>query len=218
MINQDLINKITLADCMDIIKDFPDKSIDLAIVDPPYGIGDFRVGCGKAKTGKAKYKKIEWNNKIPTKKYFSELYRISKHQIIFGFQYYMEHIKAKGIIVHNKKIPFVMNLSMGDIASCSLQNRVTIFEYEWHGFIQGNMKEKQKRIHPCEKPIALYRWLLQNYAKPGQIILDTHSGSGSLAVACYLEKFDFIAIEKDADYHRDSVNRLETVKSQGLLF
>jgi site-specific DNA-methyltransferase (adenine-specific) len=107
---------------------------------------------------------------------------------------------------------------MGDIASCSLQNRVTIFEYEWHGFIQGNMKEKQKRIHPCEKPIALYRWLLQNYAKPGQIILDTHSGSGSLAVACYLEKFDFIAIEKDADYHRDSVNRLETVKSQGLLF
>jgi site-specific DNA-methyltransferase (adenine-specific) len=190
----------------------------LAIVDPPYGIGDFRVGCGKAITGKEKYKKINWNDNIPNEKYFNELYRISKNTIIFGFQYYLKFIHGEGIIIHNKKIPFKMNLSMADCAITTLQKRVTIFNYEWHGMIQENMKEKQTRIHPCEKPIALYRWLLQHYAKPGDKIIDTHSGSGSLACACHIEKFDFLAIEKDGDYWRASVERFETERSQGRLF
>jgi len=97
-------------------------------------------------------------------------------------------------------------------------NSVRIYKYTWNGMIQENMKNKEQRIHPTQKPVALYRWLLQNYAKPGDKIIDTHSGSGSLACACHLEKFEFLAIEKDEDYYKASVERLETLRSQGVLF
>lgn len=102
----ELMNRLNLMDCMEGMKQFPDKYFELAIVDPPYGIGDFRVNCGVATVGIEKYKKIDWNEKVPDENYFKKLYRISKHQIIFGFQYYMQFIKAKGIIIHNKKIPY----------------------------------------------------------------------------------------------------------------
>lgn len=211
-------NVCHFADCNEFMKSVPDKFFDLAIVDPPYGIGDFRVGCGVSKTGKEKYKKIDWNNNTPNKKYFDVLYRISKHQIIFGFQYYMRFIKAKGIIIHNKKIPYEMNLSMADVASCSLQERVTLFDYRWQGMLQENMKNKQERIHPCEKPIALYKWLLQNYAKPGQKIFDSHVGSGSIRIACYDMGFDFTGCELDPDYWQAQEDRFKNHIAQNELF
>jgi site-specific DNA-methyltransferase (adenine-specific) len=211
MINQDLINKITLADCMDIIKDFPDKSIDLAIVDPPYGI-NVNMNIGKRKNEKTKHLKKKWDNNKPSDYYFFELSRISKNQISWGANNF--NLKpSSGWIVWDKILTGDVDFSECELAFTSFEKCSKIFRHR----IQTNYIF-EKRIHPTQKPIALYRWLLQNYAKSGQLILDTHSGSGSLAVAAYLEKFDFIAIEKDADYHRDSVNRLETVKSQGLLF
>ena len=108
--------------------------------------------------------------------------------------------------------------SDGELAYCSLINSIKSVSITWHGMIQENMKNKEIRIHPTQKPVALYRWILQKYAKPGQLILDTHSGSGSLACACHLEKFDFIAIEKDPHYHALSVKRLAELRSQGVLF
>jgi len=106
--------------------------------------------------------------------------------------------------------------SQCEIASLSFQKRVDYIKIDWQaGFAR---KKEGATIHPCQKPVALYRWLLQHYAKPGQRILDTHSGSGSCAVACHIEKYDFIAIEKDADYHRDSVARLDEIRAQGVRF
>src|SRR5690606_23551373 len=104
-----------------------------------------------------------------------------------------------------------------ELAWCSV-GVARVFRYMWNGMLQENMKHKEDRFHPTQKPVALYRWLLQNYAKPNDKIIDTHSGSGSLACACHLEKFDFLAIEKDEDYFKSSVERLETLRSQGRLF
>jgi site-specific DNA-methyltransferase (adenine-specific) len=202
---RDLINKITLADCMDIMRDMPDKCIDLAIVDPPYGIGNF-VQCSGNMRGDC----VTWNNDIPDMVYFKALHRVSQHRIIWGANYYNCFEKGAVVWVKNQPMP---NFSQCEIASCSLHNKTALYTETWTNYV--NTKTTR---HPCEKPVALYRWLLQNYAKPGQLILDTHSGSGSCAVACHIEKYDFIAIEKDADYHRDSVARLDEIRAQGVLF
>jgi len=213
------LNQILHADCMDIMKDIPDKYFELAIVDPPYFDGpqksNYYAGT-KQKTAVGKYKDLSKSWELPDKKYFDELIRISKNQIIWGINYFNISMPG-GRIVWIKgveKSPF----SMCDIAYQSFYNRIDMFKYLWSGFWQEEMKNKEQRIHPTQKPIALYRWLLQNYAKPGDKIIDTHSGSGSLACACHLEKFDFLAIEKDEDYYKASVKRLEEIRSQGVLF
>jgi len=203
---------------LEYMKTVPDKFFELAIVDPPYGVGDFRVGCGVAKKGTEIYKEIKWNSSIPKEEYFNELYRISKDTIVFGFQYYMKYVRGTGIIIHNKKVPYKINLSMADCAITTLQKRVTVFDYRWHGFLQEDMKNKECRIHPCQKPVALYRWLLQNYAKPGYKIFDSHVGSGSSLVACVGEGFEYVGCELDEDYYRAASERIEKVKSQGKLF
>ena len=213
------LNQIIHADCMDIMKDIPDKYFDLAIVDPPYFDGpqksNYYAGT-KQKTAVGKYKDLSKSWELPDKKYFDELIRISKNQIIWGINYFNISMPG-GRIVWIKgveKSPF----SMCDIAYQSFYNRIDMFKYLWSGFWQEEMKNKEQRIHPTQKPVALYRWLLQNYAKPGDKIIDTHSGSGSLACACHLEKFDFLAIEKDEDYYKASVKRLEEIRQQGVLF
>ena len=126
-------------------------------------------------------------------------------------------ILSGGRIYWNKNVT-MPTYSDGELAYCSLINRIKSVSITWHGMIQENMKDKEKRIHPTQKPVALYRWLLQNYAKPDDKIIDTHSGSGSLACAAHLENFDFLAIEKDEDYYKASVKRFEELKSQGVLF
>ncbi len=130
---------------------------------------------------------------------------------------YYDYPLVGGRIYWHKNVT-MPSYSDGELAYCSLMNRVRFIEYTWHGMIQEDMKSKQKRIHPTEKPIALYRMLLQDYAKKGDVILDTHSGSGALAIACYFEGYDFIAIEIDKEYWRKSVKRLEEYRSQKLLF
>ncbi len=199
-------NEIMLGDCMDLLAELPDKSIDLAIVDPPYGIGKrLSQGAGKLKNSALQNMNSEWDV-LPDENYFKELNRISINQIIWGSNYFSLP-PTRGIICWDKK-QFMPTFSRWELAWTSFDRPAKMFE---------NIGNEQ-RIHPTQKPIALYRWLLQNYAKPGDKIIDTHSGSGSLACACHLEKFDFIAIEKDPHYHALSVKRLEELRSQGVLF
>ncbi len=201
---------------MDIMRDIPDKYFELAIVDPPYG-----CGCIEG------HENIDWNSAPPDNKYFEELYRISENTIIWGCNNYVGNIKDIGRIVWNKLGPNIGRRNMTyrhshcELASQSIDKTIKMFSYTWIGNVRGNdyrVQWDKKTLHPCEKPIELYRWLLLNYAKPGDKIIDTHSGSGSCAIACHLEKHDFLAIEKDPDYHRASVARLDEVRAQGVLF
>ena len=191
---------------MDIMKDIPDKFFELAIVDPPYGIGKrLSQGAGKLKNSALQNMNSEWDV-LPDENYFKELNRISINQIIWGGNYFTLP-PTRGIICWDKK-QFMPTFSRWELAWTSFDRPAKMFE---------NIGNEQ-RIHPTQKPVALYRWLLQNYAKPGDKIIDTHSGSGSCAIACHLEKFEFLAIEKDEDYYKASVKRLEEIRSQGVLF
>jgi len=168
-------NKIILADNKDVMEDIPDKYFELAIVDPPYGIGA-DSGMGGDNCGVVKRYKNGWDSSTPDKSYFDELFRISKNQIIWGVNYYNCVDLSGGRIVWDKDK--TGNFSDCELAYCSFGHGVKKYKYRWNGMLQENMKSKEIRIHPTQKPIALYRWLLQNYAKPGDKIIDTHSGSG----------------------------------------
>ena len=204
-------NEIMLGDCMDLLAELPDKSIDLAIVDPPYGINVNKMTLG---SGKYKSKKI-WDNEIPSKSYFDYLFKKSKNQIIWGGNYMTSFLPPSMGWIFWDKNNGSSDFSDGELAFSSFD--VALRKYVFHLSSQDKHDIKT-RFHPTQKPVALYRWILQKYAKPGQLILDTHSGSGSLACACHIEKFDFIAIEKDPHYHALSVKRLEELRSQGVLF
>ena len=199
-------NKILLADCMDIMAQMPDKYVDLALVDPPYGIGEkFKGG----KNGKINFNEIcdkGWDS-IPDKKYFQELFRISKNQIIWGGNYF-NLPPTRCFICWDKIISDDFTLAMCEYAWTSFDKLAKIYK----------LPNRKNKIHPTQKPLALGRWCLQKYAKKGDLIFDSHSGSGTFAIAAYLEGHDFIACEKDADYHRDSVKRFEEIKMQGRLF
>jgi site-specific DNA-methyltransferase (adenine-specific) len=210
------LNKILHADCMAIMRDIPDKYFELAIVDPPYMDKFITEGCASNKGLKGNYQTKCLNNSTPDKKYFDELFRISKNRIIWGVNYYSCYDLSGGRIVWDKDN--TGNYSDCELAYCSFGYVIRKFKYRWNGMLQENMKQKERRIHPTQKPVALYRWLLQNYAKPRDKIIDTHSGSGSCAIACHLEKFDFLAIEKDEDYYKASLKRYNEEVSQGKLF
>jgi site-specific DNA-methyltransferase (adenine-specific) len=207
-------------DNMDYMKTVPDGYFELAIVDPPYGIkqgGDKNNSRGKLATSK-KYHSFD-DNKPPTKEYFSELQRISKHQIIWGANHFIS------LIPFNSSCWIVWDKVNGktDFADCELawtnfDTSVRKFSFQWQGMLQGNMKHKEPRIHPTQKPVALYKWLLQNYAKQGDKIFDSHGGSGSICIACEDMGFDLVWIEKDKDYYRDAVKRYKEHKRQGVLF
>jgi len=185
---------------------YPDKFFDLAIVDPPYGIGaaNMNMGLGKSlKCSKAKNRKWvakDWDSAAPKKDYFDELFRTSKNQIIWGGNYF--HLPpTKGFIIWDKEIPD--GLSFSD------------FEFAWTSFERAARRAKYSafldkihKIHPTQKPVKLYRWLLENYAKPGQLILDTHVGSASSLIACESMGFDYVGFEIDPDYYAAAKNRM----------
>jgi|SRR6186713_1664286 len=183
-------------DCMEAMKEFPDKFFDLAIVDPPYGVGDFV----QEETGTKKYNKdyaCTWNFDIPPKEYFDELKRVSKNYIIWGGNYYKEYITDAGTIIWDKGNNSPVG-SQAEIATTNLFKRVVMFKYQWTGFMVA--KKEDARIHPCQKPIALYELLMKDYAKNGFKILDTHLGSGSSRVAAQNLGFDFWGYEIDKEY------------------
>jgi len=207
-------------DCLLYMKQCEDKQFDLAIVDPPYGIGmdstHFKTKSSNAKP--TDYGKKDWDNAIPNKEYFNELLRVSKHQIVWGGNYFVENLT-------NSSCWVVWDKDNGDsihadceLAWTSFKNGVKKVKWLWHGMRQQNMKNKEKRIHPTQKPKALYEWLLMNYAESGNKIIDTHLGSGSIALACYDLKFDLVGIEIDNEYFQKASKRLELHKKQLTLF
>ena len=190
-------------DCMDGMRQFPDKFFELAIVDPPYGIGISKNPVRQA------HDKKQWDNAIPDSAYFRELFRVSRNQIIWGGNYFPLP-PTQNIIVWDKKQPMDFSLAMCEFAWCSIQRPAKIFRL-------SVLSEKDK-VHPTQKPIELYRWCLQNYAHPGDKILDTHVGSASSLIACHQLGFEYWGFELDADYYKAASERLERAKAQvGLL-
>ena len=199
---------------MELMKRYPDKYFDLAIVDPPYGANDAfeskMTDSKKQASKRTKYKEFE--NIVPTEEYFAELKRVSKNQIIWGGNYFG---LAGGVIVWDKN---GTAFGDGEIAICSTHKSVRIFEFTWNGMIQGDMKNKEVRIHPTQKPVKLYEWILMNYAKECDKILDTHLGSGSIAIACHNLGFDLTACELDTEYYNNALKRLQQHQAQLQMF
>jgi site-specific DNA-methyltransferase (adenine-specific) len=213
------LNRLYNMDCMQGMAGFPDKFFDLAIVDPPY-FAEANLhshnGSGVSSTGVKRrdyHKTDKWD--IPTTAYYEELLRVSKEQIIFGINYFAFSGVPPGRIVWDKqRAGLVDSFSDGEIASCSLIKSVRIFRYRWDGMLQGNMKDKERKFHVTQKPVALYSWILERYAKPGERILDTHAGSASSLIACHRHGARFIGFEIDEGYYRLADERLRTEMAQ----
>ena len=207
-------------DCMDYMKGLKDNAFDLAIVDPPYFVDyakEIYPGASISTTG---IKRNRFHSKhwvVPDEYYFKELYRVSKNQIIWGINYYEKYANSVGRVVWDK-VNDASSFSKAEIASCSFGISVQIFRFMWNGMLQGDMKNKEKRIHPTQKPIALYKWLLKHYAKPGDKILDTHGGSMSSAIACHEMGFDLTLCEIDKDYYEAGFKRVAEAMKQQVLF
>jgi len=201
---------VTNEDCMELLKRTPDKFYDLSICDPPYGIK--RAGHrGNKKFGWKKHNFKNWDNEIPNSEYFKQLFRVSKNQIIWGANYFTKYLpSSKGWIFWDKGQDLTM--SDGELAFTSfdvalrrkIMNRVEIL--------------KDGSIHPTQKPVALYKWLLDKYAKPGDKILDTYLGSGSIAIACHDYGFELTACELDKEYYDAAYKRFKNHASQQKLF
>ena len=203
-------------DCMDGMKQFPDKFFDLAIVDPPYGLGidGQKESISKnPKHNRKQHIRKSWDSSIPDKDYFYELFRVSKNQIIWGANYFVKYLNTgtKGWIVWDK---WQHGLTMSDcelaFSSFNCPTRVKII----------NRVEllNEGTIHPTQKPIKLYEWLLNNYAKPGDKILDTHVGSASSLIACHKLGFEYVGFELDTDYFKAALDRLAAVEAQSSIF
>jgi len=207
---------------MELMARYPDNYFDLAIVDPPYGIRE--DGAKNHSRGKAArptlYTPKYWDTTTASKKYFKQLKRISKNQIVWGANHFIENLMAT-----NSSCWIVWDKQNGDndFADCELawtsfNTSVRKFEFRWAGMLQGDMKNKETRIHPTQKPVALYKWLLDKYAKQGDKILDTHLGSGSIAIACHDYGFDLTACELDKEYFDKAMERINNHVAQLKLF
>ena len=194
---------ITNEDNMDLMARYEDNHFDLAIVDPPYGIGISNNPI------RQQHQKKEWDNNIPEKKYFDELMRVSKNQIIWGGNYF-DLPPTQGFFIWDKKQPHDFSLAMCEMAWSSLQKPAKMWTL-------SVLKEVNK-IHPTQKPVQLYEWLLINNAKQGDKILDTHLGSGSIAIACHNLGFDLTACELDNEYYDAAMKRLHDHQLQTKLF
>ena len=201
-------------DCMEYMKTLPYKAFDLAIVDPPYfkGVGDGNYyGANVSRTGVSRgYKRIEcWDSQIPNGIYFKELKRVSSHQIVWGINYYPKYMEGSGRIIWDKKND-TSTFSKAEIAYISKIDTVQMFRYMWNGMLQQNMKNKEKRIHPTQKPVSLLIRILNLISKKGDTILDCFSGSGSTAVACMKSGRGFIGFELDKEYYDKSIERIHS--------
>jgi len=194
---------ITNEDNMELMARYPDNYFDLAIVDPPYGIGI------SSNPVRQQHDKKQWDDNIPNDIYFEELFRVSKNQIIWGGNYF-DLPPTQGFFIWDKKQPHDFSLAMCEYAWSSIQKPAKMWSL-------SVLKERGK-IHPTQKPVELYEWLLINNAKEGDKILDTHLGSGSIAIACHNLGFELTACELDKDYYEAAIKRLDQHKAQQRLF
>ena len=213
------LGNITLynADCMEIMKGFADNQFDLALVDPPYGIGISSAGGYYHVKGKGQanpHTKKDWDNGIPTAEYWEELFRVSKNQIVWGGNYMTEFLSPSRCWIFWDKMKFVDNYADGELAWTSFDRNTKKIQIQHHGFLTKDGKS----IHPTQKPVALYKWLLKNYAKEGDTILDTHLGSASSAIAAHDGGFEFVGVELDEEYYNAAKERLILHQRQLNLF
>ena len=194
---------ITNEDNMALMARYPNNYFDLAIVDPPYGIGI------SSNPVRQKHNKKNWDNLTPTKDYFNELFRVSKNQIIWGGNYF-DLPPTQGFFIWDKKQPHDFSLAMCELAWSSIQKPAKMWSLSIH--------KEQNKIHPTQKPIELYKWILENNAKQGDKILDTHLGSGSIAIACHDYDFDLTACELDKEYFDKAMQRIKNHTNQLNLF
>lgn len=216
--------KLYNCDCMELLKQTPDNYYSLALVDPPYGInvadkGTVGVGIGKKKgfTRKKHYEQKNWDKAVPSQEYFDELFRVSKNQIVWGANYFTKQLPViKNYIFWHKKGQSVDDkFNDGEMAYVSL-GRTRMIDIWWNGV--GVINSGETKIHPTQKPVQLYKWLLTNYAKQGDKILDTHFGSLSIGIACHDLGFDLTACELDKDYYEAGKKRLINHQKQLNLF
>ena len=206
--------KITNEDNIKLMSRYEDNYFDLAIVDPPYGYGNKKTDILNFRQKK---QHREWNI-APTDDYFKELFRVSKNQIIWGGNYFpfIWGFGGRCFIYWHKGNP-VPNFADGELAWTSFDKNAKQFDYRYYGNLEGNTSTGVK-FHPTQKPIALYEWLLMNYAKEENKILDTHLGSGSIAIACHNLGYDLTACELDKEYYNAAIKRIEQHKSQIRIF
>ena len=201
------LSTVYLMDCIEGMKQFPDKHFDLAVVDPPYGIGDkFKGG----KTGKMNFNEVvekEWD-KVPPMEYWNELFRVSKNQIVWGGNYFPLP-PTRCFIVWDKQISEDFSLAMAELAWTSFDKLAKIYKLT---------TPKNGKIHPTQKPVALYEWIFANYAKEGDLILDTHLGSQSSRIAANKAGLDFVGFEVDKEYYDKGNKRFKEFVSQMRLF
>lgn len=209
-------------DCMEYMATLPDKAFDLAIVDPPYGIREpaFRRNDKNVKRKKAtktkEYNVAVYRQDAPDDTYFDELFRVIKNQIIWGGNYF--GLRGSRCWIVWDKVTYDAQWADGELAWTSFNSSVRIFQFAWNGMIQGDMKNKEIRIHPTQKPVALYRWILKNFANEGNKILDTHLGSGSNALAAHSMGYDFVGCELDKNYYDAACKRFKEQTMQQTLF
>ena len=222
-------SEVYLEDCVKALKRFNDNHFDLAIVDPPYGIGADKAqnnaalsrikaeGKSKAGRGWKLYHETDWDNETPTAEYWAELFRVSKNQIVWGGNYFTEYLPPKmGWILWDKG-QRDFSLADGELAWTSFDKALRIFEMS-RGKALAKNNETGGRFHPTQKPEMLYDWILKNYAKEGDLILDTHLGSGSSRIAAYKGGFNFVGFEIDQEYYEKQEKRFNDFKSQLRLF
>jgi len=204
-------------DCMKLMSEFPDKHFDLAIVDPPYGIGA-DTHEGKVENGWKQWNSSGWDKETPKAEYFKELFRVSKDQIVWGGNYFLDlwQTPCKGFIIWDK--------GQRDFSLADVEFAWTSFDRAARAFDLSRAEAKFEndktggRVHPTQKPVSLYKWILNKYAKEGMKILDTHLGSGSIAIACHDYKFDLTASEIDLNYYNAALKRVQNHVAQQSLF
>ena len=203
----------TNEDCMDLLKRTPDKYFELSIVDPPFGIG---ANKEKEHNGWKSYGVKEWDNKIPNKDYFAELFRVSRNQIVWGGNYMTEFLPPKMCWLMWDKGQRDFSLADGELAWTSFDKALRIFNMP-RASAMKDAKDNGGKIHATQKPVKLYEWILMNYAKEGDKILDTHRGSASLDIACHNLGFDLVTCELDTDYFNDGNKRLKQHQNQQVI-
>jgi site-specific DNA-methyltransferase (adenine-specific) len=215
------ISEVYEMDCIQGMKEYPDKYFDLAVVDPPYGIGeDGKSNHSRSKIAKSKlYTPKQWDNEPPSIEYFTELFRVSKNQIVWGANHFISRMP------YDSSCWLVWDKENGenDFADCELawtsfDKAVRRYKFRWAGMLQGNMKDKENRIHPTQKPVALYDWIFTRFAEKGYKVLDTHLGSGSSRIAADKAGLDFVGFELDEEYYNALNKRFNDYKCQLRMF
>ena len=207
-------NKVYLEDCTEALKRFSDGYFDIAVVDPPYGIGanKMQLGNGKKKIYRGE---ADWDNAIPTAEYWEQLFRVSKNQIVWGGNYMTEYLKPTSAWLFWDKGTGENDFADGELAWTSYNGALRKITKSWVG---ANAKDGLERIHPTQKPIYLYDWIFNRFAKEGNLILDTHVGSGSSRIAAHKNKLHFVGFEIDKGYYEAQEKRFNAVISQQSLF